>query len=177
MLEPNVRCGQTHETSGALVVYRGVKIGSVYRIAEQGNVTSTGNDLDLAVSVDRGGSDTWSEAACYALGASVGAPPDEFNPNGQNWGLPPLRPDRLRAGRYAPFIETLRENMQDAGALRIDHVMGLMRLFWVPAGGGPGTYVHYALEEMLAIVALERVVRGRGAAPCSPTRSCRRGSA
>ncbi len=113
--------------------------------------------LDLAVSVDRAGSDTWTNQECYALGASVGAPPDEFNPNGQNWGLPPLRPDRLRAQGYRFFIETLRENMRDAGALRIDHVMGLMRLFWIPPDktAADGAYVHYALDEMLAIVALE----------------------
>ena len=113
--------------------------------------------LDLAVSVDRAGSDTWTNQECYALGASVGAPPDEFNPNGQGWGLPPLRPDRLRASGYRFFIETLRENMRAAGALRIDHVMGLARLFWIPPDrtAADGTYVHYALEEMLAIVALE----------------------
>ena len=113
--------------------------------------------LDLAVSVDRAGSDTWTQQECYALGASVGAPPDEFNPSGQNWGLPPLRPDRLRAQGYRLFIETLRENMRDAGALRIDHVMGLMRLFWIPAeqSAAEGTYVSYALDEMMAIVALE----------------------
>jgi len=113
--------------------------------------------VDLAVSVDRAGSDTWAHQECYALGASVGAPPDEFNPNGQNWGLPPLRPDRLRASGYRLFIDTLRENMRDAGALRIDHVMGLMRLFWIPPGKGAaeGGYVSYALEEMMAIVALE----------------------
>jgi len=113
--------------------------------------------LDLAVSVDRAGSDTWTQQECYALGASVGAPPDEFNPNGQNWGLPPLRPDRLRAQGYRLFIEMLRENMRDAGALRIDHVMGLMRLFWIPPGktAADGTYVDYALDEMMAIVALE----------------------
>lgn len=112
--------------------------------------------LDLAVSVDRAGSDAWTNQECYALGASVGAPPDEFNPNGQDWGLPPLRPDRLRADGYRFFIDTLRENMRNAGALRIDHVMGMMRLFWIPSGGKiAGTYVHYALDEMLAIVALE----------------------
>ncbi len=113
--------------------------------------------LDLAVSVDRAGSDTWTQQECYALGASVGAPPDEFNPNGPNWGLPPLRPDRLRAQGYRLFIETLRENMRDAGAVRIDHVMGLMRLFWIPPdkSAADGTYVSYALDEMMAIVALE----------------------
>lgn len=113
--------------------------------------------LDLAVSVDRAGSDTWAHPDAFALSASVGAPPDEFNPNGQNWGLPPLRPDRLRASGYRLFIDTLRENMRDAGALRIDHVMGLMRLFWIPPGrnAADGTYVSYLLEEMMAIVALE----------------------
>ncbi len=113
--------------------------------------------LDLAVSVDRAGSDVWTERSCYADAASIGAPPDEFNQQGQGWGLPPLRPDRLRAARYRPFVKTLRANMQSARALRIDHVMGLMRLFWIPPGGTPasGGYVHYALGEMLAIVALE----------------------
>ncbi|MBT2325468.1 malto-oligosyltrehalose synthase [Variovorax paradoxus] len=113
--------------------------------------------LDLAVSVDRGGSEVWSERACFAAEASVGAPPDEFNPGGQGWGLPPLRPDRLRADRYRLFIDTLRANMRNAGALRIDHVMGLMRLFWIPPerSAGDGAYVHYPLAELLAIVALE----------------------
>ncbi|WP_114973015.1 malto-oligosyltrehalose synthase [Rhodoferax ferrireducens] len=113
--------------------------------------------VDLAVSVDRAGSDVWSERASFAADASIGAPPDEFNPNGQGWGLPPLRPDRLRASHYRYFIATLRVTMRGAGALRIDHVMGLMRLFWIPPGQSAreGTYVHYALDEMLAIVALE----------------------
>ncbi len=113
--------------------------------------------LDLAVSVDRAGSDAWGEQSMFAHGASVGAPPDEFNPNGQGWGLPPLRPDRLRENGYRFFIETLRGSMRGAGALRIDHVMGLMRLFWIPPGQTPhdGAYVHYALHEMLAIVAIE----------------------
>lgn len=113
--------------------------------------------VDLAVSVDRAGSDVWCERACFAANASIGAPPDEFNPNGQGWGLPPLRPDRLRASQYRYFIDTLRATMRGAGALRIDHVMGLIRLFWIPPGqtARAGTYVHYALNEMLAIVALE----------------------
>jgi (1->4)-alpha-D-glucan 1-alpha-D-glucosylmutase len=113
--------------------------------------------VDLAVSVDRAGSDAWGAQQGFAEGASVGAPPDEFNPAGQRWGLPPLRPDRLRADGYRFFIETLRASMRGAGALRIDHVMGLMRLFWIPPGRGArdGAYVYYPLDEMLAIVAIE----------------------
>ncbi|TFZ01702.1 malto-oligosyltrehalose synthase [Ramlibacter rhizophilus] len=113
--------------------------------------------LDLAVSVDRAGSDAWSAADCFALDAGVGAPPDDFNAQGQAWGLPPLRPDRLRARGYDVFIETLRSSMRGVGALRIDHVMALMRLFWIPPGLSPreGAYVHYRLDELLAIVALE----------------------
>jgi (1->4)-alpha-D-glucan 1-alpha-D-glucosylmutase len=113
--------------------------------------------LDLAVSVDRAGSDTWSHADTFALGASVGAPPDDFNRQGQAWGLPPMRPDRLRASGYRLFIDTLRASMRHAGALRIDHVMGLMRLFWIPPGqtARDGAYVHYPADELMAIVALE----------------------
>ncbi len=113
--------------------------------------------LDLAVSVDRAGSDCWSHRHCFAASASVGAPPDDFNRNGQGWGLPAVRPDRQRADHYRLFIDTLRSAMRSAGALRIDHVMGLMRLFWIPDGRSArdGAYVHYAMDEMLAIVALE----------------------
>lgn len=113
--------------------------------------------FDLAVSSDRGGSDVWREPSFFAADASVGAPADEYNPSGQGWGLPPLHPNHLRSGHYRYLIETLRANMRGAGALRIDHVMGLMRLFWIPPDKTPrdGAYVHYALDEMMAIVALE----------------------
>ncbi len=112
---------------------------------------------DLAVSVDRGGAEAWANQDLYAIAASVGAPPDDFNLNGQDWGLPPLAPERLRVAAYAPFISTLRANMRHSGALRIDHVMALARLFWVPAGGAPrdGAYVHYPFEDLVGIVALE----------------------
>lgn len=112
---------------------------------------------DLAVSIDGRGAEAWANQRVYALGASVGAPPDDFNLKGQDWGLPPMVPERLREAGYTPFIATLRRNMRHAGALRIDHVMGLMRLFWIPDGAKPadGAYVHYPLEEMLGILALE----------------------
>ncbi|HEY8622677.1 MAG TPA: 4-alpha-glucanotransferase, partial [Casimicrobiaceae bacterium] len=113
--------------------------------------------VDLAVSIDRAGAEAWTHQGVLALGASVGAPPDEFNMRGQNWGLPPLIPDRLRLGGYAPYIDTLRANMRHAGALRIDHVMGLMRLFWVPDGkdADEGAYVRYPFADLLGILALE----------------------
>ncbi|WP_212757112.1 malto-oligosyltrehalose synthase [Usitatibacter rugosus] len=112
---------------------------------------------DLAVSVARGGSEAWANREAYAIEASVGAPPDEFNPRGQAWGLPPLVPARLRELGYAPFVATLRANMANAGALRIDHVMGLSRLWWVPEGheATDGAYVRYPLEDLLGILALE----------------------
>ncbi|MEP7062927.1 MAG: malto-oligosyltrehalose synthase [Betaproteobacteria bacterium] len=112
---------------------------------------------DLAVSVDPGGAESWAQQGLYARGASAGAPPDAFNVSGQDWGLPPLVPTRLVADGYAPFLATLRANMRDAGALRIDHVMGLARLYWVPAGGraADGAYIHYPFEALLGLLALE----------------------
>lgn len=112
---------------------------------------------DLAVSVDRGGAETWALQSLYALGASIGAPPDELALQGQDWGLPPLIPQRLTEAAYQPFIATLRANMRHAGALRIDHVMGLMRLFWVPPGktAKDGAYVRYPFADLLGILALE----------------------
>lgn len=112
---------------------------------------------DLAVSVDRAGADVWSEQALYATTASIGAPPDDFNLKGQDWGLPPMVPERLREQAYAPFIALLRQNMRHAGAVRIDHVMALMRLFWIPPEATPveGAYVHYPVDDLLGILALE----------------------
>jgi len=112
---------------------------------------------DLAVSVDRAGAEAWAWQELYAESVSIGSPPDDFNLHGQNWGLPPLIPERLTESAYAPFIATLRANMKHSGALRIDHVMGLMRLYWVPPGATPqdGAYVRYPLEDLLGILALE----------------------
>jgi (1->4)-alpha-D-glucan 1-alpha-D-glucosylmutase len=112
---------------------------------------------DLAVSVDRAGAETWAFQDLYAADVSVGAPPDDFSLQGQNWGLPPMVPHRLQELCYEPFIALLRANMRAAGALRIDHAMGLMRLFWIPpnAPAAEGTYVQYPLRDLLAILALE----------------------
>lgn len=112
---------------------------------------------DLAVGVDAGGADAWALQDVLALGTTVGAPPDSFNQQGQDWGLPPWRPDRLRETGYAPYRDMVRGLLRHAGGLRIDHVMGLFRLWWVPAGASPadGTYVRYDSEALLAVLTLE----------------------
>lgn len=112
---------------------------------------------DLAVGVHPGGADAWAQQDHFAAGMSIGAPPDAFNARGQDWGLPPWRPDRLAGSGYAPFRRLLRALFRSAGALRIDHVMGLFRLWWVPQGRPPteGTYVRYDAEAMLATLVLE----------------------
>ncbi|MEA2670194.1 MAG: 4-alpha-glucanotransferase [Chloroflexota bacterium] len=117
---------------------------------------------DLAVGVDPGGADAWSWQEIVAPGVRVGAPPDEFNTAGQDWGLPPFHPWRLRRAGYEPLVATIRAAMRHAGALRVDHVMGLFRLFWIPAGLGPaeGAYVRYPHGELLDVLALESVRAG-----------------
>ncbi|MDT7572799.1 MAG: 4-alpha-glucanotransferase [Actinomycetota bacterium] len=117
---------------------------------------------DLAVGVDAGGADAWALQDALALGTTVGAPPDSFNQNGQNWGLPPWRPDRLRALAYAPYREMVRGVLRHAGGIRIDHVMGLFRLWWVPTGSSAadGTYVYYDADAMLGVLAVEAARAG-----------------
>jgi 4-alpha-glucanotransferase len=112
---------------------------------------------DLPIGIDPEGADAWAWQDVLAQGVSVGAPPDEFNTKGQNWGLPPFIPERLRQAAYRPFIETIRGTLRHAGGLRIDHVMGLYRLFWIPDGMEPsdGAYVRNAAEDLLGIIALE----------------------
>ena len=114
---------------------------------------------DLAIGVDPAGADValWPDVFC--LDARVGAPPDEFNSRGQDWGLPPFNPYRLQEAGYEPFIQTVRAGFRHAGGLRIDHVMGLFRLWWV-VGEGEGAYVTYPWEDLLGIVALESVRAG-----------------
>ncbi|MGZ6793666.1 MAG: 4-alpha-glucanotransferase, partial [Mycobacteriales bacterium] len=112
---------------------------------------------DLAVGVDPAGADAWAMQDVLALGTSVGAPPDSFNQKGQDWGLPPWRPDRLRAAAYQPFRQMVQGVLRHAGGIRVDHVMGLSRLWWVPAGAdaSEGTYVSYDAAALLGILALE----------------------
>jgi (1->4)-alpha-D-glucan 1-alpha-D-glucosylmutase len=113
--------------------------------------------VDLALGSDRGGAEVWSDRSSYAIDTSIGAPPDEFNPRGQDWGLPPYSPRALRAAGYRPFVDLLRANMPAGGALRLDHVMGLSRLYWIPAGhkADKGGYVNYPFRDLLALLAQE----------------------
>lgn len=113
--------------------------------------------LDLAVGVDGGGADAWMWQGTFSLGMRAGAPPDDFNANGQDWGLPPWDPWKLRAACYEPYIQTLRAAFRVAKGLRVDHVMGLFRLFWVALGSSPrdGAYVRSVWQETLGLLRLE----------------------
>ena len=113
--------------------------------------------LDLPLGVHGAGYDTWRHREQFATGVATGAPPDALFINGQNWGFPPLHPERLRASGYAYFIAALRHHLRYARALRIDHVMGLYRQFWVPQGfeARDGVYFRYPAHELAAIVCLE----------------------
>jgi 4-alpha-glucanotransferase len=114
---------------------------------------------DLAIGVDAASFDVWSDPGIYARGISAGAPPDPLNEDGQNWGLPPMNPLRLRETAFDAWLCVLRANMRHAGALRIDHVMGLQRLFVIPDGAAAadGAYLAYPFEEMSALLKRESV--------------------
>jgi 4-alpha-glucanotransferase len=113
--------------------------------------------LDLPIGVQADGADAWAWQDAFAEGLSVGAPPDPFNRAGQDWAMPPFDPWRLRAAGYEPFVRTLQAAFRHSAGLRVDHVMGLFRLFWIPAGSGPadGVYVRYPYRDLLDILALE----------------------
>ena len=114
---------------------------------------------DLAVSCSRGGADVWADPQRFLTQVSVGAPPDPLGPIGQNWNIPPYNPTALKAEGFQSFIDLLRANMQFFGVLRIDHIMGLYRLWLIPEGkeAKDGLYVHYPFAELMAILAIESV--------------------
>jgi 4-alpha-glucanotransferase len=129
--------------------------------AAQRRATSSGMALgivhDLAVGVHQDGADTWALQDVMARGVSVGAPPDAFNQVGQDWSQPPWRPDRLAEAGYGPYRDMLRTVLRHAGGVRVDHVIGLFRLWWVPEGrsAAQGTYVRFDHEALVGILALE----------------------
>ena len=133
----------------------------VYQLAD---VAAVGVDIigDLAVGFAPDGADAWEYQDLLALDVRIGAPPDPFSADGQEWGIPPFVPWRLRQARFQPFIDTIRAAFAGVQGLRIDHVMGLFRQFWVPAGRQPadGAYVEFPAEELLAIICLEATRAG-----------------
>jgi 4-alpha-glucanotransferase len=132
------------------------QLGAVQRAAVDAGMT-IGVMHDLAVGVHPDGADSWALSGALARGVSIGAPPDMYNQLGQDWVMPPWRPDRLAEVGYEPYRVMLRTILRHAGGLRIDHVIGLFRLWWVPPGCRPseGTYVGYDHEALVGILVLE----------------------
>jgi 4-alpha-glucanotransferase len=135
------------------------------QIAEQlAGAAARGVDIigDLAVGFSPDGADAWEYQELLALDVRIGAPPDLFNTAGQDWGIPPFVPWKLRAAGYQPFVDTIRAALDGVHALRVDHVMGLFRQYWVPDGvsAREGAYVTYPADELLAIIAIEATRAG-----------------
>jgi 4-alpha-glucanotransferase len=126
-------------------------------VARAAQCMAVGLYRDLAVGADPSGAETWSSQRSVVTEARVGAPPDIHNPSGQDWGLPPFHPKALKEECYQGFIDLLRANMRHAGGLRIDHVMALQQLYWVPQGStaAQGAYIRYPLEDLVGILTLE----------------------
>ncbi|HEX4655511.1 MAG TPA: 4-alpha-glucanotransferase [Mycobacteriales bacterium] len=132
------------------------QLAETQRVAREAGM-DVGVVHDLAVGADPAGADVWMLQDVLALSARIGAPPDTFNQQGQDWQMPPWHPDRLAATGYAPLRDMLRSLLRHAGGVRIDHVLGMFRLWWIPDGAGPGggTYVSYDADALLGIIALE----------------------
>ncbi len=130
------------------------QFGEAQKVVEECGL-GVGFYRDLAVGVGQDSAELWSNPELFLQKAGAGAPPDAFFPAGQKWCLGAFNPVRLKENRYEAFIKILRSNMKNAGALRIDHVMGLMRLYIIPDKGEQGTYLYYNVNDMLNIVALE----------------------
>jgi 4-alpha-glucanotransferase len=125
--------------------------------SEAASTMAIGLYRDLAVGSDPAGAEMWCHSDALLPNVHIGAPADIWNPAGQDWGLPPFHPKRLRHEAYRPFIELLQSNMRYSGALRIDHAMALKRLYWIPASGkaSDGAFIEYPMDDLIGILALE----------------------
>jgi 4-alpha-glucanotransferase len=138
---------------------RGRELGQADEDARDAGM-GVGLYLDLAVGTHPHGAETWEDRDSFAYGASLGAPPDAFSADGQSWGLAPFNPRALIARGFRPLAETLRCQMALSGAVRIDHILGFDRAFWVPETGAPGAYVQMPRAAMLAVVRMEAARAG-----------------
>lgn len=132
------------------------QLGAVQRLARELGM-AIGLYGDYAVGVNPSGSETWSDQALYRRSAGVGAPPDKLALKGQDWGIPPQDPNVLKAEGYRPFRDLIAASMRHFGALRLDHIMSIFRQWWVPVGrdATDGGYVHYPLDDLMSVLALE----------------------
>jgi 4-alpha-glucanotransferase len=152
------RAAREEQDSASYHLYAQYRMaGQMREFADDARRGGVGLYLDFPLGVHPGGYDAWKYARSFAKGVSVGAPPDLFFTKGQNWGFAPFDPDAIREDRYEYFRAAIRHHVSHAGVLRLDHVMGLHRLFWIPEGGEAkdGVYVRYPEEEMYAVVVLE----------------------
>ena len=153
-----IRAGDFYEAARTYHLYvQWLADQQLTALADRAGDKGGGLYLDLPLGVHAGGFDVWEDPELFALNVAGGAPPDRFFTEGQNWGFAPQHPENIRRRQYRPWIACLRSHMRRASMLRIDHVMGLHRLYWVPRGqqADQGAYVRYRARELYAILALE----------------------